>query len=165
MASAGAGAPGRTGRQDAAGRKARAGLGQLRMLGALGCGGVLGAESRYAISLALPTTAGGMPWGTFSINVSGSAALGLVLIVLTERLAHRPLLRTTVATGIIGAYTTFSTFAVEAVLLVRGGHAGAAALYLLLSVVCGLLAAWAGMAAGRLVLRNGRAGGARQEDP
>jgi CrcB protein len=52
---------------------------------ALACGGVLGAVSRYAISLAVPTETARFPWGTFLINVSGSAALGFVLVLIIDR--------------------------------------------------------------------------------
>jgi fluoride exporter len=119
---------------------------------ALACGGVLGAVSRYAISLALPTETGRFPWGTFLINVSGSAALGFVLVLVIDRFPRGRLARPVLGTGFLGAYTTFSTFTVEAIDLVRAGHAGTALAYLTGSVFAGLLAVWAGMTSARMAL-------------
>ena len=125
---------------------------QLVVLVALGCGGVVGAVSRYAVSLALPTGTGGFPWGTFAVNVSGSALLGLVLVLLIERFPLGRLARPVIGTGVIGAYTTFSTYVVEAVLLVRAGRAPTAVAYVAFSVLAGLLAVWFGMTTARTCL-------------
>lgn len=129
---------------------------------AVGVGGTLGAVARYAVSLGLPAGTGGFPWGTFLINVSGSALLGLLLVLLVDRFPRSGLTRPVVGPGVIGAYTTFSTFEVEAVLLVRAGHPGTAAAYVVASVVAGLVACWAGMTGvrGLLQLERRRAGGA-----
>jgi fluoride exporter len=123
---------------------------------ALACGGVLGAVSRYAISLALPTETGRFPWGTLLINVSGSAALGFLLVLVIEHFPRGRLARPVLGTGFLGAYTTFSTFTMEAIDLVRAGHAGTAIAYLAGSVFAGLLAVWAGMASARMALRAER---------
>jgi CrcB protein len=120
---------------------------------ALACGGVLGAVSRYAISLAVPTETARFPWGTFLINVSGSAALGFVLVLIIDRFPRGRLARPVLGTGFLGAYTTFSTFTVEAIDLVRAGHAGTALAYLAGSVFAGLLAVLAGMTSARMALR------------
>ncbi|MHB8219058.1 MAG: fluoride efflux transporter CrcB [Acidimicrobiales bacterium] len=126
---------------------------QMALIGALGVGGAFGAVTRYAIGLAIPTPANGFPWGTLVINVSGSAVLGFVLIFFIERLPRRRMTRMVIGTGFIGAYTTFSTFTVEAVVLVRNGHASVAAVYLGTTVVVGLIAAWLGMATARVLIR------------
>jgi CrcB protein len=123
---------------------------QLALVAAVAAGGALGAVSRYAISLAIPETSGGFPWATFLINITGSAVLGFLVTLLLEQFPRGRLARPLLGTGFIGAYTTFSTFTVEAVLLVRAGHAAVAAAYVLASVVAGLAAAWAGIAAARL---------------
>jgi CrcB protein len=123
---------------------------------ALGFGGVLGAVSRYALSLAIPTQTGQFPWNTFLINVSGSAVLGFILILLIEQFPRGRLARPVIGTGFIGAYTTFSTFMVEAVLLIRDGRPEYAVAYLVGSVFAGLLAVWTGMTSARLVLRAER---------
>jgi fluoride exporter len=123
---------------------------------ALACGGALGAVSRYAVSLALPTETARFPWGTFLINVSGSAALGFILVLVIEHFPRGRLIRAVIGTGFLGAYTTFSTFTVEATDLIRAGHAGTALAYLAASVCAGLLAVWTGMTSARVALRGPR---------
>jgi fluoride exporter len=120
---------------------------------ALGLGGVCGALARYGISLALPTTATGFPWATFVINISGSAVLGFLLVVLLEQFPNARLARPVIGTGFIGAYTTFSTFMVGAILLVRAGRGETAGLYVVSSLVVGLTAVWVGMVGARLAIR------------
>jgi CrcB protein len=88
----------------------------------VGLGGVLGANARYLIS----TWAAGrfgtaFPYGTFGINASGSLLIGFLLTVVVDRLGNDPAARWLVATGFLGAYTTFSTFAYETVALLRQG--------------------------------------------
>jgi fluoride exporter len=124
-------------------------------------GGVVGAVGRYLVETALPPRAGAVPWATLLVNVTGSAALGLVYVVLTERLARHRLAKPFIGTGIIGAYTTFSTFSEETVELVRTGHAAVGAAYLLGSVVAGLTAVVLGIAAGRRLVTSARGGALR----
>jgi CrcB protein len=126
---------------------------QVLIVASLAVGGSLGAIARYAISLALPTVTGRFPWGTFIINVSGSFLLGFLLIILIEQFPMGRLARPVIGTGVLGAYTTFSTFMVEAVLLVRAGDPGLALVYLMSSLVFGLVAVWVGMLGARVVLR------------
>lgn len=129
---------------------------QVIIVGSLAVGGSVGAVARYAISLALPTVTGRFPWGTFVINISGSFVLGFLLIILIEQFPMGRLARPVIGTGVIGAYTTFSTFMVEAVLLVRAGDPGLALAYLVASLVLGLVAVWVGMLGARVVLRAER---------
>ena len=126
---------------------------QALLVGALAVGGALGAVSRYAIALAMPTPPNGFPWATLVINLTGSAALGLVLVLLAERFPRRRLLRMTIGTGFIGAYTTFSTFTVEAVTLARQGRLPVAATYVGVTLVGGLLAVWAGITLARILIK------------
>jgi len=137
-------------------RQRRARQVQTIIVAALACGGVLGAVSRYAISLAVPTETGRFPWGTFLINISGSAVLGFLLILVIEQFPRGRLARPVIGTGFLGAYTTFSTFMVEAVELIRDGHPETAVAYLAASVFAGLSAVWAGMTGARIVLRAER---------
>jgi fluoride exporter len=123
---------------------------------AVGVGGVFGAICRYALSLALPTVDGRFPWGTFVINLTGSAVLGFLLILLLEQFPRARLARPVIGTGFIGAYTTFSTFMVETVDLVRDKQPGIAALYLVGSLLGGLAAVWIGMTGARLAVRAER---------
>ena len=116
-------------------------------------GGVLGALARWGVARALPSPTGGWPWATLLVNVTGCALIGVLLAVLPARCPGHPWLRAFLATGVLGGYTTFSTFAVEAVRLVDGGAVGTAAAYVAASVFGGLLAVVAGLAAGRALLR------------
>lgn len=125
---------------------------QFVIVFALGCGGIVGAVSRYAISLAIPSATGHFPWSTFIINVSGSLILGFLLVMLIEQFPRGRLARPVIGTGVIGAYTTFSTYMVDAVLLIRSGHVGIAVVYLASSAVVGLLAVWLGMTGARAIL-------------
>jgi CrcB protein len=115
------------------------------VLGAIGAGGALGGLARYAISSLAPAGTTGFAWATLAINVSGSFALGVLLVVLIERFRNNRYLRPFLGTGLLGAYTTFSAFAVEADLLIRSGRTGTAALYAAVSLAGGLAAAWAGI--------------------
>ncbi|HET9059921.1 MAG TPA: CrcB family protein [Acidimicrobiales bacterium] len=115
------------------------------------CGGALGAASRYAISQAWPTPTGGFPIATMSINLSGSFVLGLLLEALVRSGGDRGWRRSVrlfAGTGFCGAFTTYSTLAVETVQLGRHGAWGTGALYLAVSVTGGIVAAAAGIAAG-----------------
>jgi CrcB protein len=116
-----------------------------RVLALVGLGGALGAPARYGVAQIVHVSAHGFPWATFWTNVSGAFALGVVLVVVTERFPATRYARPFLATGFLGAYTTFSTFAVEGDLLVRDGHAATAAVYWVASVVVGLLAVLAGI--------------------
>lgn len=138
---------------DAAARRA-AGRGRSADVGlVIAAGGALGALARYAVALALP--AAGFPWATLLVNVSGSLAIGVLMVLLTE-VAGRPhrLARPFVGVGLLGGYTTFSTYAVDAHLLAGSGALGAAALYVIGTVVGALLAVEAGMALTRLLTRT-----------
>lgn len=141
--------PGRAGRT----RRRRA---DVVLVVAVGCGGALGALVRYLVLQAVPTLTGRFPWGTFAINVSGSALLGFLLVVVLEAFPRGRLARPVLGTGILGAYTTFSTFCVEAVQLIRAGAPAVAAAYLVGSLGAGLAAAWLGMISARVVLRAER---------
>ncbi len=136
---------GRTG----AHRPGAIGRSQALLLGVLAAGGALGAVARYAVALAIPTPPEGFPWATLAINLTGSAALGLVLVLLAVHIPRRRLPRMLIGTGFIGAYTTFSTFAVEAVTLARHGRVPVAAAYVGVTLVGGLLAVWAGITLAR----------------
>lgn len=134
---------------------------QALSLAGLAGGGAVGALARYALSLAMPTRTGLFPWGTFVVNVSGSAVLGFLLVLLVDRFGGGRVVRRVLGTGFIGAYTTFSTFVGEAVLLVRAGRPGTAAAYVVASTLAGLGCAWVGMAAARLLVRVERVLGSR----
>ncbi|QWC85953.1 CrcB family protein [Nocardioidaceae bacterium] len=114
-------------------------------------GGALGALLRQAASEALPLTA--VPWSTAAVNVAGSLLLGLLVGRLTVRPGPR-WLKPTVGTGVLGGFTTFSTFAVDTSLRLPD-HTATAGAYVALTVVGAVAAAGVGLAAGRLLGRRG----------
>ena len=119
------------------------------MLGAIALGGALGGPARYGVAQLVHVAPEGFPWATFWTNISGSFALGLFLALVLERFPPSRYLRPFVATGFLGAYTTYSTFAVETVLLAKDGHPGVALTYAAASVMGGFGVAWAGIWAAR----------------
>ena len=110
---------------------------------AIGAAGALGAWTRYLVGLALARRSMAFPWGTLLINVSGCVLIALVGAVAARVPAWAAVLRTDAETGFVGAYTTFSTFSIEALLLWET-RPGRALLYMGSSVAAGL----AGIAAG-----------------
>lgn len=121
------------------------------VLAAVAVGGALGTPARYGIALAVTVTPGTVPWGTFWINVSGSFVLGVLLAVLLARRPADRYLRPFLAVGFLGAYTTYSTFAVESDLLIRNGRVGVALAYTVASLGAGLVAASGGLLLGRMI--------------
>lgn len=123
------------------------------MLGAIAVGGALGASTRYGVAQLVPVAPHTFPWATWLTNLSGSLALGFVLVLLVDRFPPSRFLRPFLATGFLGAYTTYSTFAVETNNLVRHGHLGVAYAYITASLLGGLVAVAVGMLAGRRLVR------------
>ncbi len=123
--------------------------GQGRALAMVALGGVLGASARYGIGLLLPPAPGTFPVGTLLINVVGGFLIG----VLIDAVAERPLLRPFAITGILGGFTTFSTYAVDTEQLLATGRLGTAVAYLVGTLVGALVATWVGLALERLVRR------------
>lgn len=120
------------------------------VLAVIALGGVLGASARYGIIRFMPARPDEFPWATFWTNMSGSFLLGLLLTVLLERFPPTRLVRPFLATGIVGAFTTMSTYQVETALLIKDGHALTGITYGVGSLIAGLVLAYAGMVAGRL---------------
>ncbi|MFF9910295.1 CrcB family protein [Streptomyces sp. NPDC013457] len=124
--------------------------GELPVVGVVAAGGAVGATARYGASLAWPTPAGAFPWTTFGVNVAGCAAIGVVMVLLTEAATTpHPLLRPFLGTGILGGFTTFSTYALDAQQLLSRGDAGRGVAYLGATVVMALAAVWAATAVTR----------------
>src|SRR5262245_58811533 len=111
---------------------------------------MLGASARYGMAQWLPRRPDGFPWATFWTNLSGSFVLGLLLVLVLERFPPSRYVRPFFATGVLGAYTTMSTYQVEIALLLKDGHAATAWLYAVGSLVIGLFLAYAGILVGRL---------------
>jgi CrcB protein len=114
-------------------------------------GGVLGALARWGVGTALPRSPADWPWATMLVNLTGCLVLGVLLGLLFARHPDHPWLRPFLGTGVLGGYTTFSTFAVETVELADAGAWASAGAYVAVSVVGGVLAAAAGVALGRVL--------------
>ncbi len=120
---------------------------------AIGIGGGLGSILRYAVSLLVFERSGaGFPWNTLIVNVSGSFVIGIIMQLAQTKTDFSPLLRAFIAIGILGGYTTFSTFSYDAFVLASEGSRAAALLYAAGSVVFGIGAAFAGIALTRMAL-------------
>lgn len=117
---------------------------------AVACGGAIGAAARYGVSLAAMRLLGpNFPWGTLGVNVAGCFAMGLAFVWLSVRDPQPMLLRGFVAAGVLGGFTTFSAFALDAVTLWRDRSLNVAAIYVLASVALSIGALLAGVAAGK----------------
>ncbi|MET9430859.1 CrcB family protein [Streptomyces sp. NPDC003036] len=123
---------------------------ELAVVGAVAAGGALGAAARYGVSLAWPTPPGGFPWATLGVNGVGCALIGVLMVVITEGgvPAYR-LVRPFLGTGVLGGFTTFSTYAVDVERLLRRGETATALSYLGATVLVALAAVWS---AARLTL-------------
>ncbi|MFW0775713.1 fluoride efflux transporter FluC [Paenarthrobacter nitroguajacolicus] len=120
---------------------------QWRFIGIVAAGGVFGALTRYGLGLAIPAP-GAWPLPILLINLSGALALGALLEGLSRRgpdVGNRRVLRLALGTGFLGAYTTYSTLALDAVQLFTAGEAPGAVGYLSLSLVGGAVATTAGV--------------------
>lgn len=110
----------------------------------------MGAVVRYLVSNGVHQWLGrGFPWGTLVVNVMGSLVMGLLFVLLTERLALDPFWRALTLVGFLSAFTTFSTFSIETLNLMESGEWLLAVVNVLSSVMLCLLAAWLGMVVGR----------------
>lgn len=118
----------------------------------VGAGGALGAIARYYVSDWMRVFVGqSLPWGTFTVNVLGSFVLGFLLVWL-QAAAPNDQIRQFAAIGVLGSFTTFSTFSYETVTLVRAGEVLRAGGYALGSMVVGVLAVMMGIGLATAIL-------------
>jgi fluoride exporter len=115
-------------------------------------GGACGASARYGIGLLIPPGPTGFPWATFLINVSGCLLLGVLMVVIALRFPRQRLIRPFLGVGVLGGFTTFSTYVVDIQRLVDAGAAATALWYLAATLVAAVLATYVGLAGTRLVL-------------
>ncbi|ARE79038.1 camphor resistance protein CrcB [Streptomyces sp. Sge12] len=127
-----------------------------RVLAAVAVGGAVGGAARYGISLLWPAGPGAFPWATLWINASGSALIGVLMVLISEggRTSPHPLLRPFAGVGVLGGFTTFSTYAVDFSRLLDEGEAGTALAYAGLTVVAALGAVWAAASVARFAVRG-----------
>src|SRR5437764_1204833 len=98
----------------------------MRTVVGIAVAGAVGALARYALEGAVSSrTPAAFPWSTFVVNVTGALVVGFLFVVLTERFAAAPWLRSSLLIGLIGGYTTFSTFSLETYRLIGEHRAGA----------------------------------------
>ena len=112
---------------------------------AVGVGGGLGALARYYIAGWVQPAGALFNWGIFVVNITGGLLMGMIVEAGALRLNLSPELRTFLTVGILGGYTTFSTFSLDSVLLLQRGEYGQAAFYVIGSVVLSILALFAGL--------------------
>lgn len=111
------------------------------VVAAVSAGGAVGAAGRYAATVAWPPAEGSLPVTTLAVNVCGCALIGILMVAVVELWPHRRLVRPFMGTGVLGGFTTFSTYAVDVQQLASVGQVGTAAAYLLLTPILAVLAA------------------------
>jgi CrcB protein len=116
---------------------------QASVVAVVAIGGALGAAARYGAGLIWPTPPGAFPWTTLAVNAAGCAIIGVFMVLITEVWAAHRLLRPFIGTGILGGFTTFSTYAVDIARLVNAGRARTGLAYLALTLLLALAAVWA----------------------
>ena len=137
-------------RREAAGPRLHA------VLGAIAVGGVVGAEARYGLGVLLPHRADEWPWATLLTNVSGCLLIGVLMVVIVERVRPHPLVRPLLGVGVLGGYTTFSTYAVDTVTAVQSGRVVLAVLYAVATPLLALVAVAIGTVATRRLVPDRR---------
>lgn len=128
--------------------------GEAAVLCVISAGGVLGAVARYEAALAWPTRQAHFPWTTLAVNVTGCALIGVLLVLVGSVFSGPRLLRPFVGTGVLGGFTTFSTYAVDIQRLIATGHPARALSYLLATLVAALTAVTAATWLTRHVIRQ-----------
>ncbi|MCB7135825.1 FluC/FEX family fluoride channel [Cellulosimicrobium marinum] len=133
----------------------------LALAGVVAAGGAVGTTVRAALESAWPAADGTWPWTTFAINVVGSFVLGALLETLVRSgpdEGRRRAVRLGCGTGVLGGFTTYSTFVVEVERLAAGGDVALGVAYAATSVVLGVVAAVAGIVSAGAVARRREAG-------
>lgn len=123
---------------------------------AVALGGCIGGPLRYAAGEAFPDRPGEFPWTTFAVNVLGAALLGLLLAVVLGGAWARPYAREFLGVGVLGSFTTFSTWMLQTHGLVEDDRPGLATAYVGTSLVAGLVAGVAGIVLGRTMIERTR---------
>ncbi|MEV4334691.1 CrcB family protein [Streptomyces sp. NPDC049597] len=132
-----------------------AGAHKWAVLGAISAGGAVGATARYGATRLWPTPEGAFPWAVFWVNVVGCALIGVLMVLVSEggRSAH-PLVRPLLGVGVLGGFTTFSTYALDFTELLEREEAGAALAYAGGTVAGALAAVWAAASVTRWAVRR-----------
>lgn len=125
--------------------------GNLDVVAVIALGGAIGGGARWLLGQAIPHGSEDFPWSTFIENVSGCLLLGALLVLVTEVWAPSRYVRPFLGVGVLGGYTTFSTYAADIHELLRVGQGPLALVYLFGTLAVGLLAAWLGMTLVRVI--------------
>ena len=136
--------------------------GQGPVVGVVALGGAFGASARYGAGLLWPSSGPGQfPWTTLLVNVTGCALIGVLLVAVTEGRPVHPLVRPFLGTGVLGGFTTFSTYAVDVHRLLVAGRPGPGPAYLVLTLLAAMTAVWAGAGSTRRLIGRPAAGRVR----
>ncbi|GAB3163347.1 fluoride efflux transporter CrcB [Microbispora hainanensis] len=119
------------------------------ILAVIAVGGGAGAVARYLVGQAFPAPPTGFPWGTFLANVSGCFAIAVLMVFVLDVWPPSRYVRPFLGVGVLGGFTTFSTFSVEIVDRVSHGAWPVAGAYAAASLVAGLVAVWGGIVLAR----------------
>ena len=124
----------------------------MKVLIFIAMGGAIGAVLRYGASMGVYSFMGrDFPYGTLFVNVTGSLLMGLLGVLMLERFNIGPEWRAAVLVGVLGSFTTFSTFSIETLNLLEQGDVVRAVTNIVLSVLVCLLAVWFGVLIGRQI--------------
>lgn len=124
---------------------------------AVAAGGAVGSLGRWGVGELVPHTVGDFAWATFAVNVSGALLAGLLMALVADLLPPTRYLRPVLGVGVLGGWTTFSAYMLDARLMLEAGRAPTAPLlYLAGTLLVGLVAVWAGLLAGRALVAVAR---------
>ncbi len=126
------------------------------VLGVIALGGALGALGRLGLATIWPHTIGQFPWATFVTNVAGCFLIGVLMVLISEVWSAHRLIRPFLGVGVLGGFTTFSTYTGDVQQLVAAGAARTGLLYLGGTLVAALLAVYLGITTTRLLTRRRR---------
>jgi fluoride exporter len=133
------------------------------ILAVIAIGGAMGSIARWGLGEALPHGSASFAWSTLIENVSGALLLGVLMVLVLDVWSTTRYVRPFFGVGVLGGYTTFSTYMLDARGLLAAGRFGPALAYLGTTLVAGMVAAWVGIALGRLLIQGGlRAAAARR---
>lgn len=123
------------------------------VLGVIGLGGAIGSGARYGVAQVLPHAPGQAAWSTFTVNIVGGFLLGVLMVLVNDVWPPSRYVRPLLGVGVLGGFTTFSTYMLDTWSMLDSGDPVGAMAYLFGTLLIGLLAVWLGILAGRLAAR------------